>query len=211
MIDSTNIIILHPWWPSSYALEFRFIWDFIFHFYLWIWLGSRWWIYDNRTWRPNMFFFFNFIISYWNVLSGAIHGPLPCFASIKNHISTNYYLSCDRIVQPVSFWMLNDTKRYTFFGFSIELLPFFVQNMDKDYTTKTLKQSIVGLFPFQAYFGVMFFTANVGLLFNMWMLQLTASGQKHFGIAFLDNILRTMFKMYDFFFHKPHFIVVYKL
>ena len=47
---------------------------------------------------------------------------------------------------------------------------------------KTLKYSIDGLIPLQACFGVLFLITSVGVSFKTWMIQLTTSGHKVFGI-----------------------------
>ena len=60
----------------------------------------------------------------------------------------------------------------------------------------------------QASSGVTFQTENVGYLFNTRMLQLTASGQEHFGTPLLVKKLLTILMIVQFSFHILHFIVV---
>lgn len=128
--------------------------------------------------------------------------PIPTIILFKYNIPTDNYLSINGIIE---WYALNSSitpnRAHVVLRSSNLISSIIICHMHMSHTYEDFGISNIKFSPLQASFGVMFFTASVGLLLRTCISQLTSSGYKLFGIFFTNIKLQTIFIM-AWFFHS---------
>jgi len=119
-----------------------------------------------------------------------------CLFTVTSLKSFTYKVSLHSLIGSYSRYALDSSltpKRIQGRLLSVNLVLLASGIWAYDRHPNTLKCSTTGFTPHHASCRVMSFTAKVGLLLNTYIAQVTASGQKFFGIFFSDSMLLTKF------------------